>query len=434
MAFKVLIVHYQASPVQRSTVQEHLSAFAKVDGCEAYYLNAFLPLPLNFKNFKFDAIVYHYTLFALRMNGRGHFRKAMSRLAPLRQTSAVQVAMPQDEYADPEILCEFFRTFNVDIVFSCYNERDREIAYPENLRGKVKFYKNLTGYVSDDRIAEISKFAIPHSRRTWDVGYRARKLPFWTGTHGILKWILVPEFLRATKDSSLKSNVSTSENNAFFGDEWYKFLGNCRTVLGCEGGSSLLDFDGRLAARIEKFENENPQASFAQVEAALFPGRDGEIRLHAISPRHFEACLTKTCQVLVEGEYEGIFLPNVHYIPIKKDFSNWPEVINQIRRVDYCENMANRAYEDIIESGRFSYRNFVSEVLRSAGYRETRLDLESRSFAWFDFQSKILGSLIFPVWLLGNIFKIKMYRFLSAFGLEGFWRQFRVRFLGWQDK
>ena len=33
--------------------------------------------------------------------------------------------------------------------------------------------------------------------------------------------------------------------------------------------------------------------------------RDGKLQLHAISPRHIEACATRTCQVLVEGDLMG---------------------------------------------------------------------------------------------------------------------------------
>jgi len=99
------------------------------------------------------------------------------------------------------------------------------------------------------------------------------------------------------------------------------------------------------------------------LEVACFPGLDGNLKLFALSPRHFEACMTRTCQALVEGEYGGILKPGVHYIEIKKDWSNIPEVIKQIEDVDYCERIADNAYRDIVESGSYTYRNFVQLVL-----------------------------------------------------------------------
>ena len=41
----------------------------------------------------------------------------------------------------------------------------------------------------------------------------------------------------------------------------------------------------------------------------------------AISPRHLEAVVTKTAQVLVEGSYSGVLEPERHYIPVRRDFS-----------------------------------------------------------------------------------------------------------------
>ena len=41
----------------------------------------------------------------------------------------------------------------------------------------------------------------------------------------------------------------------------------------------------------------------------------------ALSSRHFEAIGTKTCQVLLEGSYNGILVPEVHYVGVKKDLT-----------------------------------------------------------------------------------------------------------------
>jgi hypothetical protein len=114
---------------------------------------------------------------------------------------------------------------------------------------------------------------------------------------------------------------------------------------------------------VESYAAEKPDESFENVEKKCFKGLDGNLCLFAISPRHFEACITKTCQALVEGEYAGIFKPGIHYIEIKKDWSNIEEVIRIIRDIDLCEKMAEQAYRDIVLTGDYTYRKFVLSVL-----------------------------------------------------------------------
>jgi hypothetical protein len=55
--------------------------------------------------------------------------------------------------------------------------------------------------------------------------------------------------------------------------------------------------------------------------------------------------------------------PGAHYIEIKKDWSNITEVIKQIEDVELCERLADNAYRDIVESGLYTYRNFVRFII-----------------------------------------------------------------------
>ncbi len=90
-----------------------------------------------------------------------------------------------------------------------------------------------------------------------------------------------------------------------------------------------------------------------------------DYRFFALSPRHFEAILTKTCQVLVEGRYDGILEAEKHYIPLKRDFSNLEEVLEKVQDKAAVQVMAERAYEDIYLSGKYTYRTFASDIERA---------------------------------------------------------------------
>ncbi len=361
---KILVVYCQRFAADRNTIAEHLYAFKHyaVDA-QVWHYNAAGALPVPISRMEFDLIVFHYTCLAERWNGVAPFRRLMNRLRPLADAKAFKVAFPQDEYIYSEVLCDFFREFAIDVVFTCYDEADRRKAYPDSAVGHARFIKTLPGYVDPHALDSVRAFSKPHKERKIDLGYRARKLPYWLGHHGTLKWRLTEEFTRASRGSNLKVDLSNQSMDVFDGFSWYQFLSDCRVVLGCEGGASLLDRSGKIRDRVEDFVVKFPGATFAETERECFAGQDGSISLFAVSPRHFEAAITKTCQALVVGTYEGILKPDTHYIPIAKDFSNVEEVLRKIQDVAYCEAMAERTFIDVTQSGQFSYAKFVKEVL-----------------------------------------------------------------------
>ena len=97
-----------------------------------------------------------------------------------------------------------------------------------------------------------------------------------------------------------------------------------------------------------------------------FPGRDGELELYAISPRHLEACATRTAQILVEGDYAGILQPGVHYTALRRDLSNLDEVLDArgVRRRLPPARLSQQAYTDVVASGEYTYRRLVEQVER----------------------------------------------------------------------
>ena len=95
----------------------------------------------------------------------------------------------------------------------------------------------------------------------------------------------------------LISDISTRNKDILVQDDWFGFLLHCKYTIGVEGGTSILDPIGAIKEKVEEYLALHPSASFEQVEDACFPGIDGSLSLFAISPRHLEACATKTCQI-----------------------------------------------------------------------------------------------------------------------------------------
>jgi hypothetical protein len=109
----------------------------------------------------------------------------------------------------------------------------------------------------------------------------------------------------------------------------------------------------------ERLIAERPSLSFGELSELLLDAWEDNIYYRTVSPRHFEAAALRVCQILFEGAYSGILRPLVHYIPLKKDFSNVDEVLRQFRDPDLRRSLTENAHRDLIASGEYSYAKFV---------------------------------------------------------------------------
>src|SRR6185312_1013880 len=131
---------------------------------------------------------------------------------------------------------------------------------------------------------------------------------------------------------------------ALYGDAWISFLADARYTLGAPSGASLLDRDGKITRCVEEYRAAHPGASFEEVEAHCFAGMDGNLRLSAIGPRHIEACATRTCQILVQGDYNGLLQPDVHYLSVLPDLSNLSVVFARLGDEVLRKKIVERAF------------------------------------------------------------------------------------------
>ena len=81
-----------------------------------------------------------------------------------------------------------------------------------------------------------------------------------------------------------------------------------------------------------------------------------------ISP--YEAVLRKSCLILMEGYYNGILIADVHYIPVKSDYSNIKEVLKKIKNVKSTKRLIENSYFDLVLSNKYSYESFVDSIIK----------------------------------------------------------------------
>jgi hypothetical protein len=158
----------------------------------------------------------------------------------------------------------------------------------------------------------------------------------------------------------LRCDIGWRERERIYGERWHRFLASCRATLGTESGASIADFDGSVEAQVREYLIRHPQATFEEVERDVLAPYEGNVVINVVSPRVFEAAALRTGMVLFPGEYSGIVEPWTHYIPLQKDFSNMDEVVAHVRDQAFLEAMVARAHADLVASGSYSLRRFVT--------------------------------------------------------------------------
>jgi len=360
---KILIIINQHEYPLRSTVRDSIFCFEKYYDAEIFYLNTarLYTIPSHLKEIKFDLIIFHTVFMSFRWGMEKEYKRLHKLLQYFRKCSFTKIAMPQDEWIHTNLLNNFIVDFGISTIFSVSPESEWPIIYNKIDFSKVNFYRILTGYIDP---SVVEKFTNPKlNGREVTIGYRAYKAPAWLGKHGYLKTLIAEIFKNKSIEFSLESDISLEEKDTFLGDAWYNFLLKCKYFIGVEGGSTVLDPDGSIWREGVRFSLANPNASYEEIEENVFHGKEGSLNLIAISPRHLECCITKTCQILIKGDYNGILIPGKHFIELNRDFSNINSVIQLIKDDSLREQIVNDAYEDIVLSKKYSYPEFVKFLI-----------------------------------------------------------------------
>jgi hypothetical protein len=362
----ILVIFVMNKYPMRATLWDQLYCFRHYSEHNCFYLNLTVrSVPWYLRHVKFDLIVFGTIFLANRIKAEW-FEPLLKKARALKSMEAARIAFPQDEHTHTDVLINFLEEFEVDSVFSVGPPSEWSKLYDRASLERVRFFNVLTGYLNDATVGRINKFAAEGRRRDIDIGYRTWLAGAWLGRHGLLRQKIADLFLEHAPARGLKTDISTRSEDTIWGDDWYKFLLRCKYTISVEGGASVPDRDGTLKERVEAYQRQHPRASFAEIEQACFPGLDGTIRYVALSPRHLECCATKTCQILVEGEYNGILEPGRHYIELKSDFSNITDVLDQMQSEELRREITERAFQEIVASGKYTYQSFVNFVLEES--------------------------------------------------------------------
>tara|TARA_B100000989_G_scaffold58902_1_gene40116 strand:- start:3787 stop:4848 length:1062 start_codon:yes stop_codon:yes gene_type:complete len=241
---------------------------------------------------------------------------------------------------------------DMDLVFTNISEKIANQVLVEN-----KIYKKvLTGYVPDN----LKK--IPINQKEILIFYRGRSLHYSYGTLGYDKIHIGKKMKEYCNRYKIKNiNIEWDEKNRIYGDDWIKILGNSKVTLASECGCKIFDDIQELMVKIDKKIEINPNYSYEEAEKDFSLKKLEKYNSCEVSPKMFEAAILGTVLIMYPGNYAGVFKKNIHYIELQKDFSNIEDVMKKVNDNDFLQKMADRTYTDIIESGQYSYKSFISE-------------------------------------------------------------------------
>ena len=185
---KILVLYFKmVRHRDRNTIDEHLHSFRRyVKDVEFHYFNAANGIPRYLTYPDYDGVILHYTFLAVRWSKELYddWSKTIKRLKALK---GYKVGIPQDEYAETDVLCKLFRDYDVKTVFTCFFEEDYDKAYPSEKVPLEHLITVFPGYIDEEEAGKLQTFCEGSEERSIDLGYRARKLPYWLGRHGQLK-------------------------------------------------------------------------------------------------------------------------------------------------------------------------------------------------------------------------------------------------------
>jgi hypothetical protein len=400
--------------------------FPKYDKNNNYLVHSgVINLPQILKEFHFDAIIMMSTFIDLITHHglNGHWIKQYSFL---KKSEALKIVFSQDDYWFSDIRDKFYCDYNIDKLYSvCQPETWNEL-FPDFIKKNGIVSQGYTTYLTEFTKSLVN-FDKPHTEREFDVVYRARKIPNAPNIHGWIKGEIGTWFLNAIRNKYvLKTDISTDSKSVIYGDDWYKFIGNSKSILGSNSGSSIRLRNKKIDLGIKKYQNQNPEALTEEIVVSVVPIQDRNKNYTAISPRNLEAALIGTIQILTPGSYSNFLNPKEHYIPIMQDMSNIDEVLLSISDKEYCKKIIENCKKVFLENKLLDFEHLRLELISFIHRNKKSIEINEIN----DFQ-KLSGRYKRYFYFAYNIFIFKelIIAYLKTFIPSAVFKQFKLYFL-----
>lgn len=350
----VLILYSCSEYPFRKTFKAFLDSFKKYTDWEITYINFPFLIPKSLlKRTKWDLIIYTHS-FTAPWN-RDNYKEKIKTLKRLDIEAQHSIAFFQDEYINTDLTNLFIEELRINKVFTVVPESEWSKVYPKVSKENIRQY--LTGYIEEDDIILANKL-LEQTKKDIDISYRTAYPGRAMANLGEIGWLKYAIALFGQKLGFKNSDIQVG-TGFVTGDDWYKLLARSRYTLGVPSGANILDVDGSISQKLSQFQFQTLEDLRKIYHENQIPN---DYQLEVVSPRLFEAGFLHCCQILVEGEYNGIFEKYKHYIPVKRDLSNQSEVIELIADSNNAKKIVQNVLDDIVMNPKYRYEGFVKMV------------------------------------------------------------------------
>jgi len=329
-------------------------------GCDVRYVHVTHQAQMHFDFNKFD-VLFHSDSARLSFDGylSADYERAVAAFRGLK------IAVVQDDYDRTIALHRAIRRLGFHVVLTSIQKDFWPLVYPKCQVPGVRLVQVLTGYVPASIPVKDDEILPLRERPVW-VAYRGRDIGAKYGRLGFEKYEIGRRMIEICEAQNIPHDIAMDDTSRIYGDDWFRFLGRSRTMLGSESGSNAFDFDGSIEERCNEFvATQGRRPTYPELAEFLQPF-ERPFDVGQISPRIFECAMMRTPMILFRGRYSDIIEPGIHYIPLEKDFSNAAGILSRLGDVDFLQGFSDQAYSRLIASGNYSYKalaKLISDVI-----------------------------------------------------------------------
>ena len=347
-----LVLYYETQTFTLN-VYEHLSSLARFSESRVFFAHQGPNVPVSDLAL-FDVVIIHYSI-------RLPFNQIAEETAQaLEAFGGLKVLFIQDEYDNTHRAWHWIKRLGIKVVFSSVPQASMQRVYPAEEFPGVRFVSNLTGF-APEALAAARRIRRHHNVRSRLVIADA-PCRFAMGRSARTRWMSDGSSKRIADANVISHDIAWDEDIGFMairGTPSSHRAGPCSAARAARTSSTGM---GRSRAGSLCHRKQHPRASDQDVYNALIAPLEMPGLMNQVSPRIFEAIACRTPLVLFDGQYSDAVLPDQHYIALRRDGSNMKEVISRLREDKEVDAMVERAYADVLASGRFGHRAFVRMV------------------------------------------------------------------------
>ena len=350
-----LLVAYSNAANYVATTSEYLASISRYSEWDVHYVHVTHGAEIAVNVNDYDAIFQSY---CARWPEGLISRDFADKLKIFR---GIKVLSVQDEYERTDILRQAIREVGYHAVLTGMPAGTRERIFPPERFPGTEFVTVLTGYVPE--LSPSSRDMVrPLCERPVIIGYRGRDIGARYGRRAFEKLEIGRRMREICIGRGIAHDIEWTEDKRLYGEAWYEFNASCRVTLGSETGSNVFDFEGSIEAQYKRLSaSRGSPVPYEEFRTYTDP-IERQYETGLISPRLLEAAAMRTPMVLFTGHYSGLVAPGEHYVELKKDFSNIDAVLAALDDLGALERMADRAFDRLVGSGDFSYRQLVKLI------------------------------------------------------------------------